>query len=140
MLTKQDIEFTKLNELQILKGRRCDSGDFHFEKRTLASIDPFTQEKTWTAANEYCQPVIQGPLKGEEREVVAGEGILQRGDIIATIDWRKEINTTEPTEEDETQYLKAVYKNETYLIKQVHPDGLGSKMSRQIIYLAKETS
>jgi len=139
MLTKRDIEFTKLNELEIFQGRKCDSGDFHFEKRTLASIDPFTQEKVWTTANEFASVVAQ-VLKGEEREIVAGEGILQRGDIIATLDWRKEIDTTEPTVVGGTQYLKAVYKNETYLIKQVHPDGLGSKMSRQIIYLAKETS
>lgn len=139
MLSKRDIEWAKLNVLEILKGRRCDPGDFHFEKRTLIYIDPGTQEKTWESVDEYCQPVIQ-VLKGDEREVVAGEGILQRGDIIATIDWRKVIDTTEPAEVGGTQYQKGVYKNETYLIKQAHPDGLGSKMSRQIIYLAKETS
>ena len=139
MLTKEDIKWTKLNELGIYRGRRCSPGEFYFKKRTLDSIDPFTNEKSWTYTDEYCEPVIQ-ILKGEEREIVAAPGFLERGDIIATIDWRKEeINTSEPVTVGDTQYYEAVYKDETYVIKQVHKTGLGSEITRQIIYLSKKT-
>jgi len=76
-------------------------------------------------------------MKGDEREVVAS-GLLEAGDIIATIDWRKEIDTSEPTAVNGTQYLKAVYKDETYTIKYNHFDGLGSNMARQILLLSKD--
>ena len=102
----------------------------------MASIDPFTGEKTWTTVNEYCEPTVQ-LLKGDEREIVAG-GLLEKGDIIATINWQKEIDTSEPTAVAGTQYIEAVYKSKTYLIKEVHFDGLGAT-ARQIIFLAKET-
>ena len=136
MLTKEDLEWTKYNELEILKSRKCDPGDFYFQKRTLSSIDPFTNEKTWSTSNEYCEPVIER-LKGSEHEVIPS-GLLEQGDIIATIDWREEISTSEPTEVGETQYLKAVYKGETYRIKYNHKDGLGSNTHRQILLLSKE--
>lgn len=138
MLNKRDLLWARDNEIEIFNGRKCDAGDFYFQKRTLSSIDSFTLEKTWTTVDEYYQPVLEF-LKGSEHEVIPA-GLLEQGDLIATIDWRKEIDTTEPTTVGGTQYLKAVYKSKTYLINYVHKDGLGSNMSRQIILLKKETS
>lgn len=140
MLNKGNVLWTRDNEIEIFNGRKCDAGDFYFQKRTLSSIDPFTNEKVWTTANEYAEPCIQ-ILKGDEHEVIAGAGLLRRGDIIATLDWRKEeLSIDEPTSVGGTQYLKGIYKENTYLIKNLHPNGLGSGMTRQIIYLARETS
>lgn len=135
MLDARDVEWTHTNEFEIFEARKCDPGDFHFEKRTLSSIDPFTQEKTWTIRDVYCEPTIQ-PIKGDEHLVIPA-GLLEQGDIIAQLDWLDDIDSTEPIVAGNQQYWKAVYKNEYYMIKYVHKDALGSGISRQVILLSK---
>lgn len=135
MLDARDVEWAQKNEFEIFEGRQCDPGDFYFEKRTLASEDPFTHVKTYTTRDIYCEPVIQ-PIKGDEH-IVIPVGLLEQGDIIATIDWLDDIDTTEPTSVGGTQFWKAVYKSDYYMIKYVHKDALGSGISRQVCLLSK---
>lgn len=136
MLDARDVEWAQLNEFEVFQARKCDPGDFHFEKRELLSIDPITHVKTWSPIRDiYCEPVIQS-IKGDEHLVVPA-GLLEQGDIIATIDWLDDIDSTEPTVVGNQQYWKAVYKNEYYMIKYVHKDALGSGISRQVCLLSK---
>jgi len=146
MLTRHDVEWARRNELQILQGRRCAHGDFHFVKRTLASRDPFTNEPSWTTANEYARPFIRsvGTGSGAEYErmrYMLPEGIIEEGDIIAIIDWRKPIETDEPTTVGNSQYVNAVYDGVTYRIKYAREEGLGTAVrARTILILARETT
>lgn len=135
MLDARDVEWAQLNEFEVFEGRKCDPGDFYFEKRTLSSIDPITHVKTWTTRDIYCEPVIQ-LVKGDEHIVVSA-GLLEQGDIIARLDWLDDIDTTEPTSVGGTQYWKAIYKDQYYMVKYVHKDALGSGISRQTILLAR---
>ena len=135
MLDARDIEWAQLNEFEVFEARKCDPGDFFFELRTISSIDPFTHVKTWTIRNIYCEPVIQ-LVKGDEH-IVVPSGLLEQGDIIATIDWLNDIDTDEPTSVGGTQYWRAWYKDKYYMVKYIHKDALGSGISRQICLLSE---
>ena len=137
MLTKRDIQWTQDNELEILRGRRTDPGDFYLVKKTLASVDTFDQIKNYSTVNEYHEPTIK-IFEGNERECLE-EGFMKRGDMLAILDWREDIETDPPSTVGDSYYLKAIYKGTTYRILYNQRDGLGGNVNRQKLYLKKET-
>jgi len=136
MLDYDDINTMRIGEDEIMAFRTANPGDFYLEKKTLSSIDPFTQEKTYTKTLEMAEPVVR-ILKGDEHEIVSGME-LNAGDIIFTLSWNYPIPRTEPSTTGNYYYDRIQYNDIYYTIFQVWEKGFGPNPGRKIVYTKKE--